>query len=450
MGQYYPEAQVAQFTRRIVDSGETLLQIFRLAESEAEHAKLLAARMQFKPGDVIIDAGCGTGALAKYLHAIEPSLQLHLLNISPAQLGYADRRFPQQVGDIEKMPYSDAFADGVILSYVLGHTDMRLAMAEAFRVLKPGGWLFVYDICAAGPLHVASDALNYKTRTPAELANAAFTGFRQTAFSLPSKEHLSRTVRDCFSPDELACVLHNVTPICARFERRATKITTALQFSGGKDSLACLHLWRDKDLLDSTVVLWCNSGAAYPETIEQMECIKTWVPNFLEVKGDQPGVIERYGYPSDVVPVLSSPQGSVLNGRHGPLIQSFMDCCARSLWAPMYNAIKALGITRVIRGQRNDEKLTGPVRNGDLIDGIEYILPIQDWTEAEVFAYLKEVSAEIPAYYENGERTSRDCWSCTAFRFESRERTNNLTGEQREIVLARLEEIRAAIAEAGY
>lgn len=226
-------------------------------------------------------------------------------------------------------------------------------------------------------------------------------------------------------------------------------IKTALQFSGGKDSLACLYLWRDK--LDETVVMWCNSGAAYPETLEQMQRIKSWVPHFLEVNGDQPTVIEQHGYPSDVVPVINSAQGSWVNqSLTGPKIQSFIDCCARSLWAPMYNAVKQLGITRVVRGQRNDETLTGPVRNGHVYDGIEYLLPIQDWSEADVFAYLKEVGAELPPYYATGERTSRDCWSCTAYRFESRERTNNLKGEQREIVFARLDQIRAAIAEAGY
>jgi phosphoadenosine phosphosulfate reductase len=445
---YYPEPVVSDLTRFAADRGETLLQIFRLADGEAEHARLLANEMRFSPGDVIIDAGCGTGALAGYLHAIEPSLQIHLLNISAAQLAYADAWFPQQVGDIEAMPYADGFADGVILSYVLGHTDIRVAMDEAFRVLKPGGWLFVYDIAATGQMHPASDALNYRIRTLEELKNAAFTGFSQPTFSLPAKDYVSGVVRGCFDPEEMGRVFHNVTPVCARFERRATKITTALQFSGGKDSLACLHLWRDK--LDETVVIWCNSGAAYPDTIEQMERVKSWVPNFLEVRGNQPAVIERYGYPSDVVPVLSSPHAFRVDTRTGPMIQSFMDCCARSLWAPMFNAVKQMGITRVVRGQRNDERLTGPVRNGDVVDGIEYALPIQDWTEAEVFAYLREVGAEIPAYYETGERTSRDCWSCTAFRFESRERTNNLKGEQREIVFARLEQIRTAITQAGY
>ncbi len=225
-------------------------------------------------------------------------------------------------------------------------------------------------------------------------------------------------------------------------------ISTALQFSGGKDSLACLHLWRDR--LDETMVVWCNSGAAYPETIEQMERIRSWVPHFLEVRGNQPAVVREYGYPSDVVPVLRSPSARMLHQEDGVKVQSFIDCCARSLWAPMWQAVKALGVTRVVRGQRASERLTGPVRNGDVIDGIEYILPIQDWSEVDVWRYLDEVGAEVPAYYRTGERTSRDCWSCTAFRFESKERVNNLPSPRREVVITRLDRIRSAIAEAGY
>jgi 3'-phosphoadenosine 5'-phosphosulfate sulfotransferase (PAPS reductase)/FAD synthetase len=228
-------------------------------------------------------------------------------------------------------------------------------------------------------------------------------------------------------------------------------ITTALEFSGGKDSLACLHLWHERGLLPQTVVVWCNSGAAYPETIEQMARVRSWVPNFLEVHGDQPAVIERYGYPSDVVPILASPYGQWMQGGKRPavLVQGFIDCCARAIWQPLERAIKALGVTKVVRGQRRDERLTSPIRHGHTEDGIEYLLPIQDWNADQVMSYLESVGAEVPEYYKT-EPTSRDCWNCTAYRFESKERTENLRGEQREIVFARLEEIRAAIAEAGY
>src|SRR5262245_52060952 len=47
-------------------------------------------------------------------------------------------------GDILCLPFPDAIFDGVILTEVLEHcTDPKTAMAEVFRVLKPGGCLLV-------------------------------------------------------------------------------------------------------------------------------------------------------------------------------------------------------------------------------------------------------------------------------------------------------------------
>jgi ubiquinone/menaquinone biosynthesis C-methylase UbiE/3'-phosphoadenosine 5'-phosphosulfate sulfotransferase (PAPS reductase)/FAD synthetase len=447
MSHYYAEELVSQLTAKAIESGESLLQIFRLAESEQDHVRLLAEKIGYTPGDVIIDAGCGTGSLARHLRAIEPTLDIKLLNISAAQLAYADECFEKRVGDIEAMPYPDGCADGVIFSYVLGHVDLRKALAEAHRVLKPGGWMFVYDVGARGPLTQESTELRYAIRDHRDIIESSrVAGFNCTLTTAGPRDFVSRIVRESFPGNKFDRVFQNVEPICLRFERR-TKITTALQFSGGKDSIACLHLWRDK--LEETMVMWCNSGAAYPETIEYMERIREQVPHFMEVRGNQPAVIREYGYPSDVVPVLSATHPALVHDRAGPLIQSFIDCCGRSIWAPLHQATIRLGVSRIVRGQRNSERLTGPAKHGDIIDGIEYVLPLQDWSEAEVFAYLKSVGAEVPSYY-NKEPTSRDCWSCTAFRFESRERVNNLPSPRREVVLARIDHIRAAIAQAGY
>lgn len=214
MGRYYSEESVAALTAQVVESGERLLQIFHLADTEAEHAKRLAAEIGFCPGDTIIDAGCGTGALAGYLRELEPSLRLHLLNISPAQLAYADERFDKRIGDIEAMPYPDRFADGVIFSYVLGHVDIGLAMREARRVLRPGGWVFVYDIAAAGPLDPASGVLGYNIRTADQIAVAATAaGFRRAPLRIPKDIFLSQFFRGCFTQDELASVMRNVVPV---------------------------------------------------------------------------------------------------------------------------------------------------------------------------------------------------------------------------------------------
>lgn len=219
-------------------------------------------------------------------------------------------------------------------------------------------------------------------------------------------------------------------------------LTTALQFSGGKDSLACLHLW--EDMLDETVVLWVNTGAAYPETIRQMERVAARVPHFKEVRTDQPANIEQYGLPADVVPTINTSWGRLSTSEPGPKIQSYIDCCAGNIWIPMHNAVREMGLTRIVRGQRNDERRTSPIRSGQIVDGIEYVFPLQDWSREQVMEYLRNVGADIPGYYEH-EQTSRDCWSCTAYLDESRDRIRRLPSELREVVMMRIRGIHKAV-----
>jgi len=57
-----------------------------------------------------------------------------------------------------------------------------------------------------------------------------------------------------------------------------------LSFSGGKDSIACLHLV--KDYLDKVVVVWVNTGANFPEIEQMMREVKSIVTHFHEIKND--------------------------------------------------------------------------------------------------------------------------------------------------------------------
>lgn len=220
---------------------------------------------------------------------------------------------------------------------------------------------------------------------------------------------------------------------------------TALQFSGGKDSLACLYLCREH--WDRILVCWLNTGAAYPEVVEYMRGWAARLPNFLEIKSDQPAQIARNGYPSSVVPLDQSPFGrTAVKGAGQVRIQSYFHCCAENVWIPMHQEMHRRGIKRIIRGQRRDEQRTGIVTNGYIDEhGIEYVLPIEDWTSERVFQYLRSVDADLPPYYAEGERTSRDCWDCTAYLDENAERINRLPAERRAVVRGRLAEILGAV-----
>lgn len=189
-------------------------------------------------------------------------------------------------------------------------------------------------------------------------------------------------------------------------------MSEVLQFGGGKDSLACLYLLREK--WPTLIVAWMNTGAAFPETIAQMEGIKRLVPNFLEIRSDVLTDIATEGWPADVVPVRHTPWGKATTGEAGITMRSWWNCCTRNFWVPMHAKMLEIGATRIYRGQRNAEDYKSPVRSGDILDGIEYVFPIQGWSELDVTKYLSANDIPIPEHYAQTAK-SLDCWSCTAY-----------------------------------
>lgn len=220
-------------------------------------------------------------------------------------------------------------------------------------------------------------------------------------------------------------------------------MTKVLQFSGGKDSLACLHLLKDE--WSTLRVVWVNTGAAYPQTIATMEKWKKILPHFVEVKTDQPSQIARNGFPSDVVVVNDTAFGRQFIERNAPLVQPYLNCCAENIWFPMLRALDELGATEIVRGQRAADQRQSFIRHGDVIEGKRYLFPIYDWTDEQVFSYLHSVDADIPEAYLRGEKTGRDCWDCTAYLDENTARIKNLPDNMRSVVINRLGAMRKAL-----
>lgn len=186
----------------------------------------------------------------------------------------------------------------------------------------------------------------------------------------------------------------------------------ALQFSGGRDSLACLYLL--KPYWDRLTVYWCNTGAAYPETLALIAEVRAMVPHFAEIQGNQPAVVEQFGLPSDMVPVSATPVGLAVNNSGTVLMQDRYSCCIRIKNVPTHVRMLADGITLVIRGQKNADRLKAPTRSGHVEDGIEYLFPIEDWDAKRVMTYLAEQGASIPRFYEMMSNAP-DCMTCSAY-----------------------------------
>ena len=110
--------------------------------------------------------------------------------------------------------------------------------------------------------------------------------------------------------------------------------------------------------------------------------------------------------------------------------------------ACMLDAMREMGITHIVRGQKDCDHRKAPISDGDVIDGVTYLLPLQHWTDADVLAFLAEQGVELPAHYAYG-ASSMDCWDCTAYLYEP-QRFNYLRAKHPErfaVVRERLNEI---------
>jgi 3'-phosphoadenosine 5'-phosphosulfate sulfotransferase (PAPS reductase)/FAD synthetase len=187
----------------------------------------------------------------------------------------------------------------------------------------------------------------------------------------------------------------------------------ALQFSGGRDSLATLFFLRDYWPL--MTVYHTDTGDQFPETKEVVEKVKALVPHFVTIDGTLKETEERYGIPSDLLPTQSNTAiGRMHSGSKLKLIDRY-ECCYQSLMRPMHERMKADGITLIIRGQRDSDYVNPPMRSNQVDDGMEAFYPLQDWSDIQVDDYLNSIDVKPARFYQEGMDTTPECMSCSAW-----------------------------------
>jgi len=112
---------------------------------------------QVKPGDCILEVGCGTGTLTLAAkRQAGPSGKAFGIDVIPGMIELSQRKAAQanedvtfQLGSIDDIPFSANQFDVVMCSFMIFHMSemvRRKGIAEIYRVLKPQGRLLVLDL----------------------------------------------------------------------------------------------------------------------------------------------------------------------------------------------------------------------------------------------------------------------------------------------------------------
>ena len=203
--------------------------------------------------DRALDVGCGTGQST--LALLEVAEEIVGLDISSEMLARAERheRVRYVEASAEQVPFGDAGFGLVTVSSAFHWFNRRQFMLEARRLLRPGGWLVIYNDGFTGTMignaeYEKWNREQYVVRYPAPPRNnEPFTDSDALTFGFVSSGSDQFLHEIEFTPEQLVNYLLTQTNVISAVE-------------AGREDVQSVALW----LLHSVEPLFAGSTGSFP------------------------------------------------------------------------------------------------------------------------------------------------------------------------------------------